>query len=212
MGAASPRSGPPPRFESYEDYAEMVSLLEASGAIDDYTQLWWDVRPHPRLGTLELRVPDAQFDLDRRSAIAAYVQSLVAELIDEIEHGNGRSPTTGCWSPRTRGPQAATASTRPARPHRGPPREGGRPELVGAGWTSSVPTPASSAALDALGGIDRILLGGTGAARQLRAWRAHQDLHAMLSDLCDVTELAARPLAPRAPAVEATSREAPAGC
>ena len=88
VGAGSPRSGPPPRFDSYEDYAEMVSFLEQSGSIGDYTQLWWDVRPHPRFGTLELRVPDVQFDLDDALAIAAYVQALVAELIDEIEHGH----------------------------------------------------------------------------------------------------------------------------
>ena len=33
------------------------------GAIPDYTYLWWDVRPHPRLGTIEIRVMDVQFDL-----------------------------------------------------------------------------------------------------------------------------------------------------
>ena len=86
--ASFPRSGLPPRFDSYEDYADTIGWMEATGAIGDYTHIWWDVRPHPNLGTLELRVMDVQFDLDSTLALAAYVQSLVAALIDEIEQGN----------------------------------------------------------------------------------------------------------------------------
>ena len=56
--AAFPRSGLPPRFADYQDYAEAVGFMEATGAIGDYTHLWWDVRPHPRFGTIELRVMD----------------------------------------------------------------------------------------------------------------------------------------------------------
>src|SRR5262249_32445103 len=49
--AAFPRSGLPPRFSSYEDYAGVVGQLERTGCIPDYTHIWWDVRPHARLGT-----------------------------------------------------------------------------------------------------------------------------------------------------------------
>ena len=45
--AGFPRSGLPPRFDSYDDYAEAVGWLEGTGAIVDYTRLWWDVRPAP---------------------------------------------------------------------------------------------------------------------------------------------------------------------
>ena len=48
--AAFPRSGPPPRFRDYADYAEVVGQLERTGCIADYTHIWWDIRPHPRLG------------------------------------------------------------------------------------------------------------------------------------------------------------------
>jgi len=58
--SAFPRSGLPPRFRDYDDYAQAVGFMEATGAIGDYTHLWWDVRPHPRFGTLELRVMDCQ--------------------------------------------------------------------------------------------------------------------------------------------------------
>ena len=50
--AAFPRSGPPPRFKDYADYAEVVGQLEKTGCIADYTHIWWDIRLHPRLGTI----------------------------------------------------------------------------------------------------------------------------------------------------------------
>ena len=43
--AAFPRSGPPPRFRDYADYARVVGQLERSGCIPDYTHIWWDIRP-----------------------------------------------------------------------------------------------------------------------------------------------------------------------
>jgi carboxylate-amine ligase len=49
--AAFPRSGPPPRFSDYADYAEVVGQLEKTGCIADYTHIWWDIRLHPRFGT-----------------------------------------------------------------------------------------------------------------------------------------------------------------
>ena len=52
----------------------------AAGCIEDYTRIWWDVRPHPRFGTLEVRVMDAVSRIDDAVALTAYVQSLVALL------------------------------------------------------------------------------------------------------------------------------------
>ena len=85
--AAFPRSGLPPRFESYEDYANAVGFMEATGAIGDYTHLWWDVRPHPRFGTLEVRVMDCQTRIEDTIALAAYVQCLVKLLLDRFQAG-----------------------------------------------------------------------------------------------------------------------------
>ena len=84
--AAMPRTGPPPRFRNYEDYAEVVGQLEKTGCIADYTHIWWDVRPHPRLGTIEVRVMDAVTRVEDTAALAAYVQTLVkhySEIYDE---------------------------------------------------------------------------------------------------------------------------------
>ena len=73
-----PRSGLPPRFRSWEDFEGYVEALVRAGSIPDYSLCWWDVRPHPRLGTVELRAPDMQTDPTRTASLAALAQCLVA--------------------------------------------------------------------------------------------------------------------------------------
>ncbi|HEY7018395.1 MAG TPA: YbdK family carboxylate-amine ligase, partial [Gaiellaceae bacterium] len=75
--AAFPRSGPPPRFRDYADYAEVVGQLEKTGCIADYTHIWWDIRLHPRFGTVEIRVCDAVTRVEDAVALAAFCQALV---------------------------------------------------------------------------------------------------------------------------------------
>jgi carboxylate-amine ligase len=76
--SAFPRSGPTPGFRSYDEFASVVAALVDAGCIEDYTRIWWDVRPHPRFGTVEVRVMDAVTDVGDAVALAAYVQALVA--------------------------------------------------------------------------------------------------------------------------------------
>jgi glutamate---cysteine ligase / carboxylate-amine ligase len=85
--SAFPRSGPPPRFRDYADYADVVGQLERSGCIADYTHIWWDIRLHPRLGTIELRICDAVTRVEDAVAIAAYCQALVKQLCERYEAG-----------------------------------------------------------------------------------------------------------------------------
>ena len=68
-----PRSGPPPPLEAVADWEAAV---DAAGV--DYTRIWWDARPHPRLGTLEVRIADQATSVDRAAAVAALVQALCA--------------------------------------------------------------------------------------------------------------------------------------
>src|SRR5918997_4942243 len=79
---ASPRSGLPPTFRSWEEFEEYTGALVAMGNIPDFSWFWWDVRPHPRLGTVELRVPDVQADPDYVAPLAALTQCLVATAED----------------------------------------------------------------------------------------------------------------------------------
>ncbi|MBA3748296.1 MAG: YbdK family carboxylate-amine ligase, partial [Solirubrobacterales bacterium] len=80
---AFPRVGIPRAFGSYGEYVRAVNLLLECNAFPDHTYLWWDVRPQPRLGTVEVRIMDAQSTLGGTAALVALTQSLVRlELVD----------------------------------------------------------------------------------------------------------------------------------
>jgi carboxylate-amine ligase len=68
-----PRSGPPPQLATVADWEAAVAEAGV-----DYTRIWWDARPHPRLGTLEIRVADQATSVDRAAALVALVQALCA--------------------------------------------------------------------------------------------------------------------------------------
>jgi carboxylate-amine ligase len=81
---AFPRTGMPRRYGSYDEWVEAVDLQIRAGALPEATFLWWDVRPQPRFGTVEVRVMDAQSSVDDTAALVALVQS-IARL--ELEDG-----------------------------------------------------------------------------------------------------------------------------
>ena len=72
-----PRVGIPPHYGSWEIFSRRVELMMNAGAIPDYTYLWWDVRPHPNLGTVEVRAYDQQTRLEDTVALAALAICLV---------------------------------------------------------------------------------------------------------------------------------------
>jgi carboxylate-amine ligase len=72
-----PRVGIPRPFRDYADYVEAIDVLLRCGAFPEPTFLWWDVRLQPKLGTLELRIMDAQTRSGDNAALAALVQCLV---------------------------------------------------------------------------------------------------------------------------------------
>ena len=73
---AFPRTGLPRYFADYGDYVEAIDALIASGAIRDPSFLWWDVRLQPALGTVEVRVMDAQSTVQEVAPLVALIQSL----------------------------------------------------------------------------------------------------------------------------------------
>ena len=75
---AYPRTEVPPAFESWDAYQETVARVLDAGQVPDYTFLWWDVRPHPKLGTVETRVMDAQSSLRDVETLSALVYGLAA--------------------------------------------------------------------------------------------------------------------------------------
>jgi carboxylate-amine ligase len=80
--AELPRGGAPAAFASYAEWEGWVERLVAIGVLEDYTRIWWDVRPHPQLGTLEVRVPDQPTDVGLSSAFAALIQAMCASALE----------------------------------------------------------------------------------------------------------------------------------
>jgi carboxylate-amine ligase len=76
--AELPRAGAPPAFESYAAWGRWIERLTALGVIEDHTRVWWDVRPNPRFGTLELRVADQPTALQRTELLVDLLVRLVA--------------------------------------------------------------------------------------------------------------------------------------
>ena len=82
-----PRAGLPPAFPDYEAFENYVDTMVASGSMDDYTFCWWDVRPHPSIGTIELRILDSQTSLDYAASLTALTQCLVAKTLSDGSKG-----------------------------------------------------------------------------------------------------------------------------
>jgi glutamate---cysteine ligase / carboxylate-amine ligase len=76
--ALLPRSGAPPLFAEYAEWERFAERLVELGLADEWSRIWWDARPHPRFGTLEIRMPDQPTRVEISVAFAALVQALVA--------------------------------------------------------------------------------------------------------------------------------------
>ncbi|HEX5909407.1 MAG TPA: carboxylate-amine ligase [Thermoleophilaceae bacterium] len=84
---AFPRVGIPPRYEDFDDWSRRIEFMIESRTINDYTYLWYDVRPHPKFGTVEIRVMDSQTRLEHTLGLAALVQAMVKELAEHFDSG-----------------------------------------------------------------------------------------------------------------------------
>ncbi len=80
-----PRSGIPRAMADYQDFCQMSEALSEAADVPDYTWFWWKVRPHPRLGTVEVRALDTQTSTADLAALAALVHCLARALALEPE-------------------------------------------------------------------------------------------------------------------------------
>jgi carboxylate-amine ligase len=161
-----PRGDIPPSFASFEHFEETVAGVVAAGDAPDYTFLWWDIRPHPRLGTVEVRAMDAQSALWSVSALAGLVHGLARAVAQE----EGAPP--GGWTSRE---VLMESSFRAARDglgatlwHDGALRP--VPELARAAVARARPHARELGSGDALDQVERMLTEGGGADRQRAAF------------------------------------------
>jgi glutamate---cysteine ligase / carboxylate-amine ligase len=187
--AAFPRSGPPPRFRDYADYAEVVGQLERTGCIADYTHIWWDVRPHPRLGTIEIRVCDAVTRLEDAVAIAAYCQAVVKQLSErhdageEIPSFHRILTSENKWLAARYGLEAPVMDLPTGRRNRVPVAQ-----LVRRTLREIEPHARELGSERELEGILAILDRGNGADHQLRIFNANRDIVEVVEEVATATE------------------------
>ncbi len=193
--SAFPRSGPPPRFRDYADYAEVVGALERSGCIADYTHIWWDIRLHPRLGTVEVRICDAVTRIEDAVAIAAYCQALVKFLCERYESG-AQIPTfhriltsENKWLAARYGLEAPVMDLGSGQRNRVP-----IARLVR--WTLAdiEPHARELGSERELEGIHEILARGSSSDAQLRIFNANRDIVEVARAIAEATEAIPAPV------------------
>jgi glutamate---cysteine ligase / carboxylate-amine ligase len=82
-----PRSGVPPALGSWAELADYLDWARTGGLFPDATHLWWELRPHPEHGTIELRAVDSQTRVEDAGGIVALYQALAAWLADRFDAG-----------------------------------------------------------------------------------------------------------------------------
>jgi carboxylate-amine ligase len=190
--AAFPRSGPPPRFRDYEDYAALVGQLERTGCIADYTHIWWDIRPHPRLGTIEMRVCDAVTRLEDVIAITALYQAIVKMYCEQYDAGkeipswHRMLTTENKWLAARYGLEAPVMDLATGRRNRVPVAQ-----LIRRTLRDVEPHARELGSERELEGVREILARGNGSDRQLRVWNANRDIIEVVREISAATEAAA---------------------
>jgi carboxylate-amine ligase len=177
-----PRFELPRAFRDYEDFLRVADQLITAAGVDDYTYLWWDVRPHPNLGTVEVRGMDVQPRPEQNAAIAALIQALAAKEIDRpgapgltreaIEESYYQASRYGLEARLMVDDHTAAPALDVARGT----LEEARPYAADLGGE------------DALEEIDRILSDGNGADRQRRV-HGERGMEALLRDLAERTRV-----------------------
>jgi carboxylate-amine ligase len=183
---AFPRVGVPPEYRDWEDYNRQIDFMVRSGVMADYTYLWYDVRPHPKFGTVEIRVCDAQTRVEHTIALAALIQAMVHELAEGFSAGEELPHYT--WQILDENKWIAA-------------RHGLAGELVDLPSGDRIATRDLAKRLldrlrehaqqcgsaDDLAGIEDLLEKGSGAERQVVVYEANHDLREVMAEIVEAT-------------------------
>jgi carboxylate-amine ligase len=176
-----PRGEIPRAFGSFAEFEETVGAVVAAGDAPDYTFLWWDIRPHPRLGTVEVRAMDAQSSLGTIAGLAGLVHGLARAAAEAEEPAAGWTPREALMESSFRAARDGLAATlwhdgalRPV------------PEIARAAMARARPFARELGSDGALDELERVLSAGGGADRQ-RAAFARGGMRAVLEGLAAET-------------------------
>jgi carboxylate-amine ligase len=183
-----PTAGLPEPIESWDDFEAFMETLVSAEAISTIREVWWDIRPHPDFGTVELRMCDGLPTMTEVAALAALAQSLV-DWLDSLMDRGYRLPVAREWIVRQNKWWAARygldadlivdpqGTRRPMR------------EALGDLIEELTPTARRLGCDDELGSLRRTLESGSSAARQRRVVTAGGSLVDVVDSL--IGELAA---------------------
>ena len=82
-----PTAGLPYRLLNWAEFQRLMITLVNAGAIESVREIWWDVRPHPEFGTVEVRICDGLSTLDEIIGMTALIQALVVWLGEQYDEG-----------------------------------------------------------------------------------------------------------------------------
>jgi len=181
-----PRVGVPPHYRDWDDYSREIGFMVDAGVIEDYTWLWYDVRPHPKFGTVEVRVCDSQTHVEHTLALTALIQAMVKELCEHFDDGGQLAPYP--WQMLDENRWLAA-------------RHGLEGELVDLPASDRVPAKELAARLverlrehaqdlgseGHLDGIADLIENGNGASRQMMVYEANHDLREVMADIVAAT-------------------------
>jgi glutamate---cysteine ligase / carboxylate-amine ligase len=91
-----PTAGPPHRLSDWKEFEDYMDTLLRAGTIRSIKEVWWDIRPHPDFGTIEIRICDGVPTLREIGMVAALSQCLVQQLSLQIDRGY-RLPSPATW-------------------------------------------------------------------------------------------------------------------
>jgi carboxylate-amine ligase len=185
---AFPRVGIPPFYKDWEDYERRIGFMKSTKVIQDHTYLWYDVRPHPTFGTVEIRVMDSQTRVEHTLGLTALVQALVKELGEHFDAGNQLSDYPYEMLDENKFIAA---------------RHGLEGELVDLPDATRVPTKQLARRVldrarehsqdlgssDDLECVEDLIDNGNGGARQLIVFEANHDLREVMAEIIEKTTL-----------------------
>lgn len=195
-----PSTGLPPNLTDWAEFERFMTSLINAGAMTTIREVWWDIRPHPNFGTVELRMCDAMPTMTETCALAALAQCAVARYDELLDRGY-RLPSERDWVLRENKWRAARHGLDASMVVDSSGRTRPITNLIEEAVEELMPFARRLDCADELDGIHAILTTGTSARRQRRVLDQHGDLRdvvrALRAEFATDTPFASFP--PRAP-------------
>ncbi len=181
-----PRVGIPPFYDGWADFKRRIDFMVEAGVMEDYTWLWYDVRPHPNFGTVEIRAMDGQTRVEHTLGLAALIQAMVKELSEHYEAGKRLADfpyemlDENRWLAARHGLEGELVDLPERRPV-------ATKELAQRLYDRLKEHAQDLGGANALEGIRDLIERGDGAHRQRKVFEANRDFSELMKDIVDAS-------------------------